>query len=899
MAKFQPAFGVMKSMNFENIGTAYLSGFMKERSKMNQTLRKLALGSAGIGTTGAASRRGNQTRQNMLLDEYQKNDRALRREQAEVNKMRRQLQQTKGTRQEKAMQYAIRLYDIDQRAERRATSKREQEIKKADRDFEKRRSKLNKAVDANRLIGTKVKTALKTVNNLQPVDSVEQWRRVYNTQANEQQRTQMKQVTRATLMDTMLTGLRPDDPIFKGSDITEKDIVDGYINDVLLGGKAQSDIISKAVQENESLRDTAKKKAQKLSNKPMSPAETREYYKQEYLDGIEDQGEDAFLTNQELDITKRLEANTKKRKALMDKLEASSAASPNDPFAATQLSSEYDLPASMMDELFYVPGQREVPMSDPRLLDDDFDPLEPGMLRYEMGGGQITRTAQPEEQTRRNIIERQDDVVTVRDITPSSIPLNKRGVVFGDVDDVETPATRDFTATAAGVGPTTRREARLGRERDPVEESMVPEGNMLPMRDSTIRKYTYEPPSEVPDDPANRKAFDLDGERSRSERYFSEQESRQLPRVSEFDPRLDPAPAPTPVSAATITDPDVLDQGFDEEPVGPSALDKSEAERRRVERRRLQNEEKARRELIRKAKRNFNRIDLPLGSEAENAIIQQINAYEQANQTPISNLDSNEQSLLVAKAFNAGVRTQLSTRDAIPVGFERELADKPLELQQRYFDELAVPKSVIAQKTLADIVKNIFTLPAETAAPAPAPEPAAPAPAPEPAPEPAAPEPTPEPAPEPAAPALEQKEARQAAADYAKDFQKFLNEEHRGQTAVSPFKMKISAEDLEKVLETPDGRIMTTVIVPGRFTNERQMLAMKIAKDKLARHALNIPTGKYKANMYGAEQIYMSSYPDERYKNSTIVTMAINPRDVTDANLTLEQQLQNFLNTEN
>ena len=126
-----------------------------------------------------------------------------------------------------------------------------------------------------------------------------------------------------------------------------------------------------------------------------------------------------------------------------------------------------------------------------------------------------------------------------------------------------------------------------------------------------------------------------------------------------------------------------------------------------------------------------------------------------------------------------------------------------------------------------------------------------------------------------------------------------MNEEHRGQTAVSPFKMKISAEDLEKVLETPDGRIMTTVIVPGRFTNERQMLAMKIAKDKLARHALNIPTGKYKANMYGAEQIYMSSYPDERYKNSTIVTMAINPRDVTDANLTLEQQLQNFLNTEN
>ena len=54
MAKFQPAFSVMKSMNFENIGTAYLSGFMKERSKMNQTLRNLAMGAGGSGASQRA-----------------------------------------------------------------------------------------------------------------------------------------------------------------------------------------------------------------------------------------------------------------------------------------------------------------------------------------------------------------------------------------------------------------------------------------------------------------------------------------------------------------------------------------------------------------------------------------------------------------------------------------------------------------------------------------------------------------------------------------------------------------------------------------------------------------------------------------------------------------------------
>ena len=54
MAKFQPAFSVMKSMSFENIGTAYLSGFMSERSKMNRNLRNLAMGAGG--GTGAQQR---------------------------------------------------------------------------------------------------------------------------------------------------------------------------------------------------------------------------------------------------------------------------------------------------------------------------------------------------------------------------------------------------------------------------------------------------------------------------------------------------------------------------------------------------------------------------------------------------------------------------------------------------------------------------------------------------------------------------------------------------------------------------------------------------------------------------------------------------------------------------
>ena len=66
MAKFQPAFGVMKSMNFENIGTAYLGGFMKERSKMNNTLRQLAMGAGGTGSS--AAQRAQLTKQKMNYD---------------------------------------------------------------------------------------------------------------------------------------------------------------------------------------------------------------------------------------------------------------------------------------------------------------------------------------------------------------------------------------------------------------------------------------------------------------------------------------------------------------------------------------------------------------------------------------------------------------------------------------------------------------------------------------------------------------------------------------------------------------------------------------------------------------------------------------------------------------
>jgi hypothetical protein len=110
--------------------------------------------------------------------------------------------------------------------------------------------------------------------------------------------------------------------------------------------------------------------------------------------------------------------------------------------------------------------------------------------------------------------------------------------------------------------------------------------------------------------------------------------------------------------------------------------------------------------------------------------------------------------------------------------------------------------------------------------------------------------------------------------NYVESFNKFTNLDH------APFKMEISVEDLEDVLETPDGRIMTTGIVPGRLTGDTQSTATDIAKDRLARHALNVPSGDLEVGMYGAVPIYINPSPDKRFKNTTFVTVAIEPRNI-------------------
>jgi hypothetical protein len=108
---------------------------------------------------------------------------------------------------------------------------------------------------------------------------------------------------------------------------------------------------------------------------------------------------------------------------------------------------------------------------------------------------------------------------------------------------------------------------------------------------------------------------------------------------------------------------------------------------------------------------------------------------------------------------------------------------------------------------------------------------------------------------------------------YVDDFNKFINMDH------APFKMEIAVEDLEEILETPDGQIMTTAITPGR-TGRSEAAAVQIAKDRLARHALNIPTNEdYEASIYGAVPIFKSPI-DKRYKNSTFVTLSVDPKNV-------------------
>ena len=110
---------------------------------------------------------------------------------------------------------------------------------------------------------------------------------------------------------------------------------------------------------------------------------------------------------------------------------------------------------------------------------------------------------------------------------------------------------------------------------------------------------------------------------------------------------------------------------------------------------------------------------------------------------------------------------------------------------------------------------------------------------------------------------------------YVESLNSYLTMDH------APFKMEISIEDLEEVLETPDGQIMTTVIVPGRFSASTRTEASVTAKDKLVRHALNIPLGKdYEADVFGAIPIYENPYPDKRFKNNTFMTMAVDPRNI-------------------
>ena len=391
----------------------------------------------------------------------------------------------------------------------------------------------------------------------------------------------------------------------------------------------------------------------------MTGEEAREAFRQEYLKGVESVGEEAFLNKQEEDINTRLEENTLLKNNLMTKLQGSiDNTSRANIYDDVQLSSEFDLPASMMDELFFVPGEREVSMSDPSLLDgDDVDPLNPGMLRYEMGGGQISDTVRGQR------------------------PERMRGVEFGDV--VEGPTTQDFTATAAAA-PSVRREARLGRERDPVEESMVPRGDMLPMRDPTIRKSVFEPQLEIP----------VDQNRGRLQQYFNQQDEREVPQPQmEFDPRLDPP-------SAAITDPAILDEpqpieedfmavDFDERARrGKTALEKSVERRQSQERARDEKDERAVRAMTKQTQRLYKQINL--GQPNENNIALAIRRYADQLDTTPKRLSKKQQEVAISQAFNNAVQDGIGFRDSSSItNTELRLMDDPVALRNHYMKVLA------------------------------------------------------------------------------------------------------------------------------------------------------------------------------------------------------------------
>jgi len=677
MAKFQPAFGVMKSMGFENIGTAYLSGFMSERSKMNRNLRQLAL-SAGSGTGSA---RATQTRQNMKYDALLKEKRALQRELADLNKTKRELQAGEQDREKDALAFARQRVATDLAAQGKLQSKRQREINEAESDKEKRSRVIGRAKDTSKL-SSKINKAWKDAGLPSGVESLAGVQELYS--AGAENKDQMKKVAKQVLLNNVFMGKSPDDELFADAGITEEQYVDSWIKDVLVNRKVESSKIKDLEKRNQSIFQSKKKEAEKLSNDPMSTEDALDFYREYYLKNLK-KPEDvtAYFDSEEKILKDKIKNIDISKEVLLGDIGGTRAAP--DLYGDVQLSSEYDLPASMMDELFYVPGRQ---ITDPALLDEvdevamekDFDPtLGLGRAQYEMGGaGQISDTVRGRRPEMMRGVERTSEPVYGQ---PA------RDFSAGAAADSQTPV-----AIEPGLG--------FGQQRERQQEAMVPSGDMLPMRDPTIRRYTYEP---EPDEEPKRELMPVERTAESPQMDFDPiiaGDFREIPRDDIGIGMLARTPALSNVQADIRTrDEKRLDaarqrereafaaaQGVDFDRGirrGQTGLERSEMERQRVERSRQLADENARRQLFRQVEKELSSSGFSVGDLAP--IRAQIEAEISRTRTTPSRLSPREQEQLVARAFNSAVQQGVLRNRVIPATQqEMALADDPVALMGFY-----------------------------------------------------------------------------------------------------------------------------------------------------------------------------------------------------------------------
>ena len=93
----------------------------------------------------------------------------------------------------------------------------------------------------------------------------------------------MKKVAKQVLLNHVFMGKSPDDELFADAGITEEQYVDSWIKDVLVNRKVESSKIKDLEKRNQSIFESKKKEAEKLSNDPMSTEDALDFYREYYL----------------------------------------------------------------------------------------------------------------------------------------------------------------------------------------------------------------------------------------------------------------------------------------------------------------------------------------------------------------------------------------------------------------------------------------------------------------------------------------------------------------------------------------------------------------------------------------------------------------------------------------